>query len=69
MSDKVVEYIDHSKDPSNLYTFNINGVKKGQTVKEFYEVSTPTCSYRMGVPQMGYGMMTISTIEKKLIEI
>lgn len=28
--------------------------------RSVYELSIPTCSYRMGVPKMGYGVLTIS---------
>ena len=36
---------------------NDNAANKMKTI---YELSVPTCSYRMGVPDMGYGMMTLS---------
>ena len=31
-------------------------------IESIYELSIPTCSYRMGVPNMGYGMLTISKL-------
>ena len=36
-----------------VYTFNLNDPN------ELHEIVVPTCSYRMGVPNMGYGAAVI----------
>ena len=54
------ELIDFNKNPSNFYIFPIQPEKKNRPIPIVYELSIPTCSYRMGVPDMGYGVLTIS---------
>ena len=36
-----------------VYTFNLNDTN------ELHEIIVPTCNYRMGVPNMGYGAAVI----------
>jgi hypothetical protein len=43
---------------------NVNGM-----ATSVYELSVPTCSYRMGVPNMGYGMLTINSNGKAYFSI
>ena len=35
-------------------------MKNNKNMNSFYELSIPTCSYRMGVAQMGYGLLTVN---------
>ncbi|CAF0905719.1 unnamed protein product [Brachionus calyciflorus] len=53
-----VEYINWQRNPSNLYKMNLER-DTSRDVKYIYELSIPTCSYRMGVPNMGYGVLTL----------
>jgi hypothetical protein len=64
---KIEEYITHKKNPTNLYTMNLHSDNK--RVESVYELSIPTCSYRMGVPNMGYGMLTITPQGKAYVSI
>ena len=68
-SNRVVEYINFKKDPSNHYVLDLEPNKRNGRVRTVYEVSIPTCSYRMGVPNMGYGMMTITRSGKAYLSI
>ena len=63
MTEKIVEKLDFKSNPSNYYILNLQPNK--QSVQTIYELSIPTCSYRMGVPNMGYGVMTLSIIYLK----
>ena len=47
------------------FTLNLQLIKSNKNINSLYEISIPTCSYRMGVPNMGYGVMTISKYKKK----
>jgi len=57
-ANRVKEFITKKNNPTNLFTFHLQSDKS--EVENLYELSVPTCSYRMGVPNMGYGMLTIS---------
>lgn len=59
-TERVTQYINYKKDKSNYYVMNLNPNKNGKGVQSIYELSIPTCSYRMGVPNMGYGVLTIT---------
>ena len=54
-------------DLSKTYTLNLQEMKLNKNA--FYELSVPTCSYRMGVPQMGYVSMTVNRNGKAYISI
>lgn len=73
MSDKVTEYITYDTNPSNYYILNLEASNNKQhtsnRVQTLYELSIPTCSYRMGVPNMGYGMLTITRSGKAYVSI
>ena len=57
--DQVVDYINLKKNPSNYYILNLQANKPNHRIQTVYELSIPTCSYRMGTPNMGYGMLTL----------
>ena len=40
------------KEPNNVWTFESNSDR-------LHEITVPTCSYRMGKPQYGYGYAVI----------
>ena len=56
----MTEYYTNRDNPSNFYLLNLQPTKENGKIQTVYELSVPTCSYRMGVPEMGYGMLTIS---------
>lgn len=59
--DKITEFHeDHSKH----YQLDLQADQEGGVAKEVYELSIPTCSYRMGVPNMGFGVLTITSSGK-----
>ena len=51
-------FISYNVNSSKMYNFDLQ--KSNNKIGTFYELSIPTCSYRMGVPEMGYGLMTIT---------
>ena len=52
--DPVLWRVDHLPMKSDVvYTFNLNDTN------ELHEIIVPTCNYRMGVPNMGYGAAVI----------
>lgn len=60
-SRKVLDYINFENNPSNYYILNLQPDKPNLNgVDTVYELSIPTCSYRMGVPHMGFGVLTLS---------
>ncbi|CAF0787621.1 unnamed protein product [Brachionus calyciflorus] len=69
VTQKIEEYIDYKKNPSNFYTMSLNSDKFDNGAESVYELSIPTCSYRMGVPNMGYGVLTISPNGKAYVSI
>lgn len=59
--DRVEESFTYKENPSNFYIVQLKPYNSNSgRVKSFHEISVPTCSYRMGVPNMAYGMLTIS---------
>ncbi len=55
----IEEYTTAKSNPTNHYRFTIQPADQSR-INSIYEVSIPTCSYRMGTKDMGYGMITIS---------
>ena len=54
---RIKESYSNKNNPSNYYIMHLEpNYKRTSTV---YELTIPTCSYRMGVPEMGYGILTI----------
>lgn len=62
LSNNVIDHLTYQKDPSNYYILDLQANKRDHLIQTVYEISIPTCSYRMGVADMGYGMLTISKI-------
>ena len=60
-ANRIKEFITKKNNPTNLYTIHLESDKN--EIETVYELSVPTCSYRMGVPEMGYGMLTICNLE------
>ena len=60
--DHLTDSYDHQSRPDlkNHYILDLEANKPNTKINSIYEISIPTCSYRMGVPEMGYGMLTIS---------
>ena len=58
--DRVDNSFTYKENPSNFYIMQLKPYNSKSRVKSFHEISVPTCSYRMGVPHMAYGMLTIS---------
>jgi len=67
LENNVESWIDFNKNSSNFYVINLQERKHDSS--SFYELSIPTCSYRMGVPNMGYGVMTISKNGNAIVSI
>ena len=67
LENNVESWIDFNKNSSNFYVLNLQERKHDSS--SFYELSIPTCSYRMGVPNMGYGVMTISKNGNAIVSI
>lgn len=67
LKNRVENWVDYKTNSSNFYVLNLQ--EKKLHSNSFYEVSIPTCSYRMGVPQMGYGVMTIAQNGNAIVSI
>lgn len=48
------ELLAYDQEMNKQYSLDLNSNRK-----EIYELSIPTCSYRMGVKNMGFGVLTI----------
>ncbi|RNA42124.1 metallophosphoesterase 1 -like protein [Brachionus plicatilis] len=60
VKNRIEEYITPLKDKTNnFYMLSLDTEKTKKGVEFVYELSIPTCSYRMGVPNMGYGLLTL----------
>jgi hypothetical protein len=62
LTDKIIDYTNYHKNPSNYFILNLQPNKPNHRIQTIYELSIPTCSYRMGVPDMGFGMLTLSNL-------
>ena len=67
LESRVESWLDFNRNSSNFYVLNLQESKLGSN--SFYELSIPTCSYRMGVRDMGYGVMTISKNGNAIVSI
>ena len=54
---EIVESHTMHEKPADVYEMHLRQHQN----EEMYELSIPTCSYRMGVPNMGFGMLTIAS--------
>lgn len=45
--------------PEHLYKESSIKLNLKTTERDLHEIQVPTCSYRMGVPNMGYGVMQL----------
>ena len=60
LTNRITESYNNHKNPSNYYIMNLQPNTPNSKIQTLYELTIPTCSYRMGVPEMGYGVLTIS---------
>ena len=59
--DRIETSFSFEENPTNFYIMQLRPSGAGAARQQyFYELSVPTCSYRMGMPEMGYGMLSIS---------
>lgn len=52
-----------SINDNSILTFTLKGNGKSSQEKKFNEIMIPTCSYRMGVKRIGFGMAVLGKME------
>jgi hypothetical protein len=57
---KIESYLTHDINSSYVYNLNLKPIEADENFNSFYELSIPTCSYRMGVNKMGYVSLVIN---------
>ena len=67
LKNHVKESYSNKNNPADFYIMHLEpNYKKASMI---YELTIPTCSYRMGVPEMGYGVLTMSKLFKIILKI
>jgi hypothetical protein len=67
LKNHVKESYSNKNNPSDYYIMHLEPNNKKTSM--IYELTIPTCSYRMGVPEMGYGVLTMSKLSKIILTL